>query len=229
MADDLKLKFNDLGYFVKAVTSHKSSQAFGSELSLCLLEVSVYNHVSFVGINAGYNPRESLIYGFGTHSENPARMEVHVPAEHREVITAIYAGSGLLVSVENNTLESLPPESTFSTETNPETQLARLKFSTAGMDLASILKKQTRTLQQDGIITIQAQFPMDENQPSGLDAVLMENGYFFIGIKPGPEGDWHLVYTNLLHQKFDFDHIHLLSPKAIDLCYYLKSLYEKIQ
>jgi hypothetical protein len=229
MTDNVKLKFSDLGLFVKAVTSHKSSQAFLSGFSLCLLEVSVYNHASFVGMNSGHNPRESLIYGFANHTGNSKRMEVYVPAEHREVISAIFAETGLLVSVENNTGKPLADGSVFTTTTNPETQLARLNFSGAGMDLASILRKQTRTLQQDKMITIQALFPTNENQPSDLDSILMGNGYFFCGVKPGPAGDWHLVYTNLLYQKFDFENIHLFSPKAVDLCQYLESLYEQIQ
>jgi hypothetical protein len=232
LARDMKLevkqKFPDTIMYIKAVTSHKSSQAFMVGTSISLLELSVYNHASFVGMKAGHNPRESLIYGFVTFSTYLPLKPIYIPEEHHEMVSSFFTGTTFSIQVEKNSKTVVEGESVFEVKANPENQHAKLYFNSIGNDFSAVLKKQTRSLQQDGIITIHAIVPSHENQPENLDQLLNANGYFFSGIKPNANGEWDLIYTNLLHQKFNFDDIQLFSPKAVELCSYIKEQYEQI-
>ena len=233
LARDMKLevkqKYPDTIMYIKAVTSHKSSQAFMVGTSICLLELSVYNHASFIGMNASHNPRESLIYGFATYSTNLPLKPIYIPEEHHAMVSSFFSGTTFSIQVEKNSKTIVEGDSVFEVKANPENQHAKLYFSSIGNDFSAVLKKHTRSLQQDGIITIHAIVPSHENLPENSDQLLMANGYFFSGIKPNAKGEWDLIYTNLLHQKFNFDDIQLFSPKAVELCSYIKEKYERIQ
>jgi hypothetical protein len=226
--DDLKQKFPGIIIYIKAVTSHKSSQAFMTGFTICMLELSIYNHASFVGMNSKFNPRESLVYAFGSFSEIAEQLPIYVPFEHQGIISSIFEGSGFSMVVEKNSGVIQNKESDFEIKTNEENQNSRLIFSSIGSDFGDLLRKHTRLLQQDGFITIYVVIPTHENQPGDLDRTFFNNGYFFSGIKPNAKGKWDLIYTNLLHQKFNFDDIHLFSPKAVELCNYMKTLYCQI-
>jgi len=196
--------------------------------SISLLELSVYNHASFVGMNASHNPRESLIYGFVTFSPNLPLKPIYIPEEHHALVSSFFAGTTFSIQVEKNSGSVADGESVFEVKANPENQHAKLYFNSIGNDFSAVLKKQTRSLQQDGIITIHAIVPSHENQLENTDQLLASNGYFFSGIKPNANGEWDLIYTNLLHQKFNFEDIQLFSPKAVELCSYIKEQYERI-
>lgn len=220
--------YPDIILFIKAVTSHKSSQAFMTGFSISLLELSVYNHASFVGMNASHNPRESLIYGFATFSPNLQLKPIYIPEEHHEMVSSFFENAPFSIQVAKNSGTVMEGASVFAVKTNSENQHAKLYFNSIGNDFSAVLKKQTRSLQQDGIITIQAIVLTCENQPDNSDLLLTANGYLFSGIKPNANGEWDLIYTNLLHQKFNFDDIQLFSPKAVELCRYIKEQYERI-
>jgi hypothetical protein len=227
MKEEVMQKYPNVILYIKAVTSHKSSQAFMAGASISLLELSVYNHASFVGMKAGHSPRESLIYGFVTFSPHLPLKPIYIPEEHHEMVSSFFASTAISLQVEKNNGTVAFRESVFEVKENPENQHAKLYFSTIGNDFSAILKKQTRLLQQDGIISIHAIVPTHENQPEDSDRLLASNGYFFSGIKPNANGEWDLIYTNLLHQKFNFDDIQLFSPKAVELCNYIKEQYER--
>lgn len=228
MKEEVMQKYPNVILYIKAVTSHKSSQAFMTGTSISLLELSVYNHASFVGMKAGHNPRESLIYGFVTFSPNLPLKPIYIPEEHHAMVSSFFAGTTFSIQVEKNNQTVADGESVFEVKANPENQHAKLRFNSIGNDFSAVLKKQARSLQQDGIITIHAIVPTHENQPENSDQLLATNGYFFSGIKPNANGEWDLIYTNLLHQKFNFDDIQLFSPKAVELCSYIKEQYERI-
>jgi hypothetical protein len=228
MKEEVLKKYPDLILFIKAVTSHKSSQAFMTGFSISLLELSVYNHASFLGMKANHNPRESLIYGFTAVSQSLKINPIFVPEEHHAMVSSFFAGTTFSIQVEKYNGIVADSESVFEVKENPENQHAKLHFNHIGTDFSLVLKKQTRSLQQDGIITIHAIVPTSESQPENLDQLLMANAYFFSGIKPNANGEWDLIYTNLLHQKFNFDDIQLFSPKAVELCSYIKEQYQLI-
>jgi hypothetical protein len=228
MKEEVMQKYPNVILYIKAVTSHKSSQAFMTGTSISLLELSVYNHASFVGMKASHNPRESLIYGFTTFSTNLPLKPIYIPEEHQAMVSSFFAGTTFSIQVEKNSKTVVVGESVFEVKVNPENQHAKLCFNSIGNDFSTVLKKQTRSLQQDDIITIHAIVPSNDNQPENSDQLLAANGYFFSGIKPNANGEWDLIYTNLLHQKFNFDDIQLFSPKAVELCNYIKEQYERI-
>jgi hypothetical protein len=228
MKDEVLQTNPELVLYIKAVTSHKSSQAFMVNFSPCLLQVSVYKHASFIGIQGDVNPRESLIFGYKSIPLKPSAQMVHIPAEHHAIIQAIL-GDGRILYALNINIGGFPGEkSQMEMQNDPAAGHAFLHFSTLGNDFGKVLRQQTKALQKDGAITIYAIIPTHENMGSDVDRLLFQNGYFFSGIKPNQDGGWDLFYANLLHQKFNFDNIHLFNPKAVDLCNYVKELYCRI-
>jgi hypothetical protein len=193
-----------------------------------LLQVSVYKHASFIGIQGEVNPRESLIFGFLSISTNPGIPTIHIPAEHQEIITSIMADGRIQCNLEMNAGKPVSEDSQINVQTDTASQHAFLHFDLIGKDFGKVLRKQTKLLQQEGILTIYAVIPTHKDQEVDLDRLLFKNGYFFSGIKPDKQGGWELFYTNLLHQKFNFDNIRLFNPKAADLCNYVKALYGQI-
>jgi len=218
----------ELVLYIKAVTSHKSSQAFMVNFSPCLLQVSVYKHASFIGIQVEVNPRESLIFGSLSISTNPVIPTIHIPKEHQEIIKSIIADGRIQCNLEINAGKLVCEDSQINVQTDTASQHAFLYFDLIGKDFGKVLRQQTKSLQQEGILTIYAVIHTHKDQEEDLDCLLFQNGYFFSGIKPDEQGGWDLFYTNLLHQKFNFDNIQLFNPKAVDLCNYVKALYYQI-
>jgi hypothetical protein len=223
--DEIKLKFPNLIIFVKTVTSHKASQAFMTGFTISMLELSVADYASFVGMNTKTNARESAVYGFMTFAEQKFSSLIYVPTEHVDIIGSLLHDSCFPVTLERNTGDFDEEPSVIETVRNNSHHHAFLNFLKLGTDFATQVRKQTRLLQQEDMVTLYVSIPTNVNQPKVLDRVLMENGYFFSGLQPNPDGNWNLYYTNLLTQKFNFDDLQLFSPKAVELCNYMKALY----
>jgi len=223
--DEIKLKFPDLIIFVKTVTSHKASQAFMSGFTISMLELSLINNASFVGMNTKTNRRESAVYGFMTFSDQKFASRIFVPSEHVEIISSLLHDSCFPVSIEKNSGDFEAETSVYETIKSLDNNHAFLNFNKLGTDFATQLRRQTRLLQQEEMVTLYVSIPTQKNQPKMLDKLLMENGYFFSGLQPNPDGNWNLYYTNLLTQKFSFDDLQLFSPKSVELSNYMKALY----
>lgn len=220
--------YPNLTIFVRTVTSHKASQAFMSGFTISMLELSVANNLSYVGMNTKGNRRESAVYGFITLAEQKTSSKIFVPAEHFEMIGSLLHDSCFPVTIEKNTGNFEEEVSVFETVKEKSHHHAFLHFRTPGADFATRLRKQTRLLQQEDMITLYVSLPTHTNQSKQLDRILMENGYFFSGLQKNSDGNWDLYYTNLLTQKFSFDDLQLFSPKSVELSNYMKALYYQL-
>jgi hypothetical protein len=226
--DEIKLKFPNLIIFVRTVTSHKASQAFMSGFTISMLELSVANYLSYVGMDTKANTRESAVYGFMTFDENKFSSQIFVPTEHLKMIGSLLHHSCFPVTLQKNTDGFNEELSVFEIVKDNSHLHTFLNFKKLGTDFATQLRRQTRLLQQEDMVTLYVSIPTHVNQPKVLDKLLMENGYFFSGLQPNPDGNWNLFYTNLLTQKFTFDDLQLFSPKSIELCNYMKALYYQL-
>jgi len=226
--EEIKQRFPNLIIFVRTVTSHKASQAFMSGFTISMLELSIANYLSYVGMNTKGNNRESAVYGFMTFAEQKFSSQIYVPTEHFEMIGSLLHDSCFPVTLERNTGDFDGELSAFETVRDNSHHHAFFNFKKLGADFASQLRKQTRLFQQEDMVTLYVSIPTNVNQPKVVDRVLMENGCFFSGLQPNPDGNWELYYTNLLTQKFSFDDLQLFSPKAVELCNYMKALYNQL-
>ena len=144
------------------------------------------------------------------------------------MIASLLQDSCIPVSLERNSGDFEGERSVFETVREDSHHHAFLNFHQLGSDFATIKRKQTRMLQQEGIVTLYVSLPTHVNQSNILDRVLTENGYFFSGLQPNSDGNWSLYYTNLLMQKFNSDALQLFSPKAVALSQYMKALYAQM-
>ncbi len=214
--------------YIKAVTSHKSSQAFMTGFTPCLLELSVYQRADFVGSNGDMNPRESLIFAYATITGRMQDKPMYVPQEHYTLIKELLTAGGISIDVLICDSDTWAGETLTEVKRDEEARRASLMIDATGKDFDTALRKHTRALAQDSMATVNVIIPTAMNLPSGLDSLLAKNGYVFCGIKPNASGSWDLIYTNLLNQKFDFDKIQLFSARANELRDYIRDLYYRM-
>lgn len=119
-------------------------------------------------------------------------------------------------------------ETIIRSEVNPGRQYASFSIERFGMDFQRTIRKETVHVRKNGVVTASLSFPVGKPLPEGIDRILMNEGYFFCGIKPLPTGEWEVKYGNLFYQSFDFDRIQLFSDDAIELRDYIKNLYDKM-
>ncbi len=226
-AEELVKDHLDILIYAKTVTSHKASQAFVARYIPGLINLSVYHHASFIGISGESNSRESLIYFLTRISPAVETQIINIPAEHYDIVKTIFSDLGIPADLITNNQVQAEDESRFEINMDTEKQHASILLTIPGRDLVKSIRQETRKLQQEGIITIDFLVNTTQNQDAALDSILLQNGYFFCGLKPTPSGSWIMVYTNLLHQKFDFVNLQIFSPKAKSLCEYVQSQYLK--
>ena len=228
-AREIKNLYPKILAYAKCVTSHPRSQAFVANFTSSLLQLSVYNQASFVGIKGEANPRETLIYSILNFCNDKTEKTLYVPQEHQEFIQQLLTKAKFNITVlpyEKN--QEVPENSVLHCETLPGRQFAEITMEQSGQDFDSVLQKQTNYLRQNGIITINLLLPTSNSLTPEINSHLLKNGYFFCGFKPTADGNWKIVYCNLLSQMFDFNKLQLFSEESKQLSEYIQTEYKKI-
>lgn len=225
-----KTAYPQISAYTKCVTSHPRSQAFVTNFTSTLLQLSVYNHASFVGIKGEANPRESLLYSILNFCNDQTAKTIYVPKEHQGIVQQLLTKAKFNISALPYQGHAEEPESSvLQLETLPGRQFAEITVEKEGSDFESALKKQTVYLRQNGVMTVNLLLPAEVSLSADIDSVLVKNGYFFSGFKPTPEGNWKTVYSNLLTQVFDFGKLRLFTEESQELCKYIQKEYKKTQ
>lgn len=227
-AREFRKEYPNILTYAKCVTSHPRSQAFVANFTTSLLQLSVYNHASFVGIHGEVNPRESLAYSIYNFSNDTSEHDVYVPQEHMEIISGLFAKAKFKFNVLPYISGQVEIEkSVLNLETLPGRQYAEITVEVEGKDFSEVLSKETSYLSHNGIMTIDLLLPTGISLSEGINDELLKAGYFFCGVKPAPDGSWKVVYCNLLPQNFDFDKLQLFAEDTKILCEYIKQEYAK--
>ncbi len=214
--------------YARAVTSHKHSQVFLSGFVCCLLQLSVHPHASFVGMKGDQNERESLVFGVIPVEGELQRMHLFVPGVHSGIVKNVFSGGVIPVEITEHSGKFMQENTEATIEFSFEKQHGRISVNYPGLNFDRFLRHETMVLQQEGLLTINVSIPANSDQPAETDAILMKNNYFFCGLMPDINGSWNLIYTNLTHQKFNFDNLQLFSPEVAELRDYIKKLYLEI-
>lgn len=224
----VKKEYPELLIYAKCVTSHKKSQAFVTSFTTCLLQLSVYAHASFIGIQGEANARESLVYSIALMGKLPGKRAVYVSPEHLDFIQDIFRRAMIEIDCMGHAeVGYADKETALRSEILPGRQYAELSLERLGEDFVQILHKETIHIRQNGVVTASLSIPTHQPLVRDLDAVLMREGYFFCGIEPSDTGEWLVVYTNLLYQSFDFEKLQFFDEESSRLKDYVKALYEK--
>lgn len=223
-----KTIYPQMQVYTKCVTSHPRSQAFVTNFTSTMLQLSVYNHASFVGIKGEVNQRESLLYSVLNFCNDQTEKNIYVPKEHQAIVQQLLTKAKFNISAHPYQGDVVLSESSvLHLETLPGRQFAEIMVEKEGADFESTLQKQTVFLRQNGVMTINLKLPTETSLSLDIDSVLMKNGYFFSGFKPTPEGSWKMIYCNLLSQLFDFGKLKLFTEESQALCEYIQGEYEK--
>lgn len=224
----VKTEYPQILTYTKCVTSHARSQAFVTNFTSSMLQLSVYGHASFVGIKGEANPRESLLYLVLNFSNDKTEKTIYTPKEHQAIVQQQLSNAKFnITALPYQGNAEKPENSELLLETMPGRQFAEIKVEKEGADFDSALQKQTVNLRQNGVMTVNLLLPAEASLSPDIDSVLLKNGYFFSGFKPTPEGSWKMVYCNLMSQMFDFGKIQLFAEDSQLLCKYIQGEYEK--
>lgn len=224
----VKSTFPQIMTYTKCVTSHPRSQAFVTNFAPTMLQLSVYNHASFIGIKGDTNPRESLLYLVLNFCNDQTEKTIYAPKEHQDIIQQKLTKAKFNITVMPYEGDAEQPESSvLQLETMPGRQFAEIKVEKQGTDFESALQKETSYLRQNGVATVNLLLPAQSSMSQDIDSTLLRNGYFFSGFKPTPEGGWKIVYCNLMSQLFDFGKVQLFTEDSQMLCKYIQGEYEK--
>ncbi len=214
--------------FAKAVTSHTHSQAFLQGFITTHFQLSVHPRAAFIGMKEYHNTRESLLYAVAPSNGFLDMGTIGVPGEHLEMVRQVFDIESVRAQIVAHHGRLSGSDSIIVSTAEFTKQWAQLHVSQAGMDLERQLKKQCHQLQQEGVVTIELSYPASAVFPSNMDKMLTASQFFFCGLKPCADGDWMVVYTNLTHQKFDFDALQLFSPNHQSLLEYIKKCHTRL-
>lgn len=224
----IKTEFPQILTYTKCVTSHPRSQAFVTNFTASMLQPSVYNHASFVGIQGESNPRESLLYLILNFCNDKTEKNIYAPKEHQAIVQQQLSKAKFNITVLPYQSHAEKPEnSVLLLESMPGRQFAEIKVEQEGADFESALQKETVYLRQNGVMSVNLLLPAEQSLSQDIDSVLLKNGYFFCGFKPTPEGSWKIVYCNLMSQLYDFGKIKLFAEDSQLLCKYIQGECEK--
>lgn len=220
--------FKNTVLYVIAVTTHTNSQQLMKlyKFAPLGLRLSLYDHANFIGIAADQKYRESLLFGILASSLAGREIRLYVPPEHKEMVTALFANTGIVTQVLSDELPSVACSFTSMTSVeNKEIKVVDLQVNEIGSDFKEVLKNKTLAIQQDGFLTCLLTVPADKILPTGVEQVLKENKYFFSGLHISSEKRWYLLYTNLFHQRFQFSNVKLYDFIAQELLRYAEKEY----
>ena len=174
------------------------------------------------------NERESLVFGVIPVEGELQKQRFFVPDVHCLMVRQLFSGGIIQAEIEAHTGSLMLENTDAITEWSLEKQHGSISVRQPGHDFDRFLRHETMMLQQEGVLTIDVSIDATFNQPAETDALLVKNSYFFSGLKPESDGSWKLIYTNLTHQKFNFDNLQLFSPEVAELRDYIKKLYLEI-
>ncbi len=153
---------------------------------------------------------------------------IYAPVEHLPLLQSIFDKAKIPVDLTTD-IATLDEQATIiRCEVNPGRQYASFFIERFGSDFQRTIRRETIHVRKNGVVTASLSLPIGKPLPEGIDTILMEEGYFFCGIKPLSSGEWEVRYSNLFYQSFDFDRIQLFSDDAIELRDYIKNLYDKM-
>ena len=220
--------FKNTILYTKTVSTHTSTQQLMKLFKFVPmgLRLSVYSQARFIGISEERSYRESLVFAVLTTSVVDREIKLYMPSEHKEIITKLFANTGILVMLLSEELPAVFSQHTsMISMPNEKTLVMEIQINEIGVDFKTVLKKETFTIQQNGFLTCNLIIPVDKPLPTGIDQILKDRKYFFAGLQLNKENKWFLLYTNLFHQKFQFSNVKLFDPIAQRLCNYIEEQY----
>jgi len=225
-------KQGDPGTFGTAVTSHPYSQRTVIPLGWkeTALFVSRLRSLNFQAITDREDARESLMYMIQMF-DPPPRRPYCAPERHRAMIAAIAANAGLAVSFTSCAAGPMsaaglrqsgagdpgepgepgdpdgrgdPGEISEIEEKTDANRTAHIVLRRYGQDGISRLRAVVRRHCLDRQETLYLYLPLFDPATAHFCPRCEELGFFFAGLKPGPEGaDW-LVLQYLNNQRYDY-------------------------
>ncbi len=219
--------FKDTLFYSYFVTTHTYSQRLIDVLKMAplSLRLSINEPFKFIGIKEEREQRESYIFAVLRTPLTGRNLTLHVPSEHSAIIAQLLHGVGIFADLKSETSVGQSACTLFSKTPLGNTQAMLMQVDAFGPDFAALLQQETRTLQQDGFLTCILTLPLAAALPPETDRILKNNKYFFSGLDLKADGSWHMVYTNLFHQRFQFAALKLHGAMAQELLAYLEKEY----
>ena len=214
------------------VTAHTISQKAGMlfRFKPMALKLSVHERASYKGMEGVSAQRESHLYSVVGRTELPS-LELYVPRVHASFTEALFrricAAPTCLDGEAPVPADS--PETELAVHLKPDYSLATVTVERAGPDLLPRLRRCLHDLGMDDLKTVYVEFPAWKPSLCGVEEHSAELQIFFSGFVARTPDRWHVLYTQLNRQRFDFQEVQLAEPAALDLRSYVEFCRKRIE
>jgi serine/threonine-protein kinase RsbW len=217
------------GVFTEAVTVHPFSQKTALQHGLrdCAFLLGLLPPtVDFKGLRSEASARGSMLVQF-KYLDRPPERTVYAPAQHADMLRAIYANLDPAAVPEiANAPEDIPDEGEPAYQINLIRSLnfARVRIDRYGPDIVADIRLKLRELCLQRWDVIHLYLDLSDPRTARLCSRFEELGFFFAGILPLglPSGDALILqYLNTFPVRYSA--IQTASPFASDLAAYIKA------
>lgn len=207
------------------VTAHTISQQAGAlfHFQPMALKLSVHDRASYKGMEGVSAQRESHLYSVVGRAPLPP-LELHVPRVHAAIAGTLFrriGGEPVCLDGERPLPEGSPVTG-LVWKVRADYSRATVKVEQAGPDLVPRLRKCLHDLALDDVKTVFVEFPAWKPSLGGIEEHAEELRLFFSGFVAEAPDRWHVLYTQLNRQHFDFRDVQLADPSALDLRSYVE-------
>ena len=190
------------------------------------LKLSVHGRAKFKNLAESVDEqRETLLHAVAvTRPVMP--LQLFVPKRHAAVSNRLFTHANLPVKLVDSPSE-LPEQTVVYIQRHPDADYAILFANPPGEDISAVLHAQLFELESDGVKTVYIRFPAWLPLPPALEGDTRILRMFFSGWVVESPDRWWLQYTRLNGQRFDFSHIQLSDPLALELRDYIENCYQE--
>lgn len=217
-------------FYVKLVTTHVGSQRLlfsAARFATLGFRLSIHKNAKFIGIDAGEEHRESLLYAAFLAAKKETEHIFYLPEKHKKLIKP---SLDIFFSWQEGNKEFFSAALTeYSLSWQKKDGFVELWLKNIGCDFSEFLKEKTFAVQQNEAVTCLLHLPLDKPWSKQTENVLEENHYFFSGICLNAQGLPEVVYTNLFYQKFDFSLVKVYDSAAQSLLNYIEAEYLRVR
>ena len=213
------------GLQVKEVTAHPYTQKFCAKLGYkdCgFLLAHSPKTLSFKGIADKLKQRNSDILGF-MYLEEPDRVSIYPPEDHREMICKLYHNIGVeVVCLKAENPQPDCGQTSMEVNVHSLRSLAEIGIIEYGPDLLQALRQELRKLFMDEIKVIELYLNLEKPITAKIVPELEKLGFIFTGILPETLHGDSIIMQYFNGVQIDYDGLIIVSDLAREMLNYIR-------
>ncbi len=207
-----------LGIFVHTITNHIYSQKTGHRAGLqdCAIRLGLVPPTTiFKGFSDTLHQKLSIVIQF-RYLDVPSQLVLHLPADHQEIVAAIYHNLGTTPDFSTDTSGlQLDPKSEFKIQVIAPLSFARITVGKYGQNIIAEIRGELKELCYKKIEAVNLYLNLFDPLTAVMTEEFEKMGFFFAGVMPGGlAGGDALILQYLNNVPIDYSQIKITSDIA---------------